>query len=78
MNHIMIKDLEASKALDTHAMQAVRGGADLTSTDTQLLISDARAGIAAVSTAIQTLVDVNTLLNVDASPNVNINIGGIS
>ena len=78
MNHIMIKDLEASSALDSHAMQAVRGGADLTSTDTQLLISDARAGIAAVSTAVQTLVDVNTLLNVNASPDININIGGIS
>ena len=78
MNHIMIKDLEASRELDTHAMQAVRGGADLTSTDTQLLISDARAGIAAVSTAVQTLVDVNTLLNVNASPDININIGGIS
>lgn len=78
MNHIMIKDLEASRELDTHAMQTVRGGADLTSTDTQLLISDARAGIAAVSTAVQTLVDVNTLLNVNASPDININIGGIS
>ena len=39
---------------------------------------DARAGIAAVSTAVQTLVDVNTLLDLNVSPVTNINIGGIA
>lgn len=78
MNHLMIKDLESSKALDARAMQEVSGGSDLNSFSAQLLSAETKAGIAAITTATQTLVDVNTLLDVNVSPVTNINIGGIS
>lgn len=79
MTHLMIKDLEASRELDTHAMQSVRGGMDdLTSVNSQFLIADAKAGVAAIVTATQVLTDVNLLLDLDVSPTTNIRVGGIN
>jgi len=79
MNHLMIQDLEASRDLDSRAMHAVRGGeSNLSSFNAQLLMAESKAGIAAITAATQTLVDVNTLLNVNVSPETNINIGGIA
>ena len=75
---LTIKDLSASKELDHAAMTEVRGGTDLTSFNAQALAAEAKAGIAAVTTATQTLVGVNTLLNLDISPETNVVIGGVA
>ena len=78
MTRLMIKDLEQNQALDNAAMQTVRGGQfDLSVINAQSLSSEAKAGIAAISTAAQTLVGINTLLDVNVSPDTNINIGGL-
>ena len=78
MTNIMIKDLELSKELDSSAMQSLRGGQlDLSVINAQSLASEAKAGIAAISLATQTLVGINTLLDLDVSPETNINVGGI-
>ena len=78
MTKLMIKDLEVSKELDSTAMQSLRGGQlDLSVINAQSLASEAKAGIAAISTATQTLVGINTLLNLDISPETNVNVGGI-
>lgn len=79
MSNLMIKDLEENKELDTHAMQAIRGGqTNLTAFNAQFLAAEAKGGIAGIATAVQTLVGVNTLLNLNVSPETNINVGGIS
>ena len=78
MTNLMIKDLEQSKELDTTAMQAIRGGQlDLSVINAQSLSAEAKGGIAGIVTATQTLVGINTLLNLDVSPETNINVGGI-
>ena len=79
MTHLLIKDLAVeSRELDRSAMLAVRGGTDLTSFNAQGLAAEAKAGIAAITTATQTLVGVNTLLNLDISPETNVVVGGIA
>ena len=79
MSHLMISDLSVeSKELDHSEMLAVRGGTDLTSLNAQGLAAEAKAGIAAITTATQTLVGVNTLLNLDISPQTNVVIGGVA
>jgi hypothetical protein len=78
MSHLLISDLEASKELDHSAMLAVRGGNDLLAFNAQSLAAEAEAGIAAVTTATQTLVGVNTLLNLDISPVTTVNVGGLA
>ena len=79
MSHLMISDLSVeSKELDHSEMLAVRGGTDLTSLNAQGLAAEAKAGIAAITTATQTLVGVNTLLNLDISPQTNVVVGGIA
>jgi len=78
MTHLLISDLEESKELDHSAMLAVRGGSDLVAFNAQSLAAEAEAGIAAVTTATQTLVGVNTLLNLDISPVTTVNVGGIA
>ena len=79
MSHLSIKDLAVeSKELDRSDMLAVRGGTDLMSFNAQALSAEARAGVAAITTATQTLVGVNTLLNLDISPETNVIIGGIA
>ena len=78
MTKLMIKDLEQNQELDNTAMQTIRGGQlDLSVINAQALTSEAKAGIAAISTATQTLIGINTLLDVDVSPETNINIGGL-
>jgi hypothetical protein len=78
MTKLMIKDLEQNQELDNTAMQTIRGGQlDLSVINAQALSSEAKAGIAAISTATQTLIGINTLLDVDVSPETNINIGGL-
>jgi len=78
MTNLMIKDLEMNQDLDRAAMQSLRGGQmDLSVINAQSLASEAKAGIAAISTATQTLVGINTLLNFDISPETNVNVGGI-
>ena len=78
MSHLLISDLEASKELDHSAMLAVRGGNDLVAFNAQSLAAEAKAGIAAVTTATQTLVGVNTLLNLDISPVTTVKVGGLA
>lgn len=78
MTNLLINDIEESKELDRSAMLAVRGGADQTSVNIQDLTAQAQAGIAAITTATQTLVDVNTLLNLDISPVTTVVVGGIA
>jgi hypothetical protein len=78
MTHLFINDLEESKELDHSAMLAVRGGGDLVAFNAESLAAEAKAGIAAVTTATQTLVGVNTLLNLDVSPVTTIVVGGIA
>jgi len=78
MSHLLFNDLEESKELDHSAMLAVRGGNDLLAFNAQSLAAEAEAGIAAVTTATQTLVGVNTLLNLDISPVTTVNVGGIA
>ena len=81
MSNLMIRDLEENKELDTHAMQAVRGGeggTDLNAFNAQMLAVEAKGGIAAIATAVQTLVGINNHFDVDVSPETNIIIGGIS
>ena len=78
MTKLMIKDLEQNQELDNTAKRTIRGGQlDLSVFNAQALSSEAKAGIAAISTAAQTLVGINTLLDVDVSPVTNINIGGL-
>jgi hypothetical protein len=78
MTKLMIKDLEQNKALDNTAMQAIRGGQlDLSVINAQALSAETKAGIAAITTATQTLVGINTLLDLDVSPETNINVGGL-
>jgi hypothetical protein len=78
MTNLMIKDLEMNQDLDRAAMQSLRGGQmDLSVINAQSLAAEAKAGIAAISTATQTLVGINTLLNFDISPETNVNVGGI-
>jgi hypothetical protein len=78
MTHLLIADLVESKELDHSAMLAVRGGNDLLSFNAESLAAEAKAGIAAVTTATQTLVGVNTLLNLDISPVTTVNVGGLA
>ena len=79
MTELTIKDLEASRELDRGALRAVRGGeGDLMSFNAQALAAEAKAGIAAITTATQTLVNLNTALNLDVSPETNILIGGLA
>jgi len=78
MTHLLITDLVASKELDHSAMLSVRGGNDLLSFNAESLAAEAKAGIAAVTTATQTLVGVNTLLNLDISPVTTVNVGGLA
>ena len=79
MSALLIRDLEASQALDRGALRAVRGGqGDLMSFNAQGLAADAKAGIAAITTATQTLVNLNTALNLDVSPETNVIIGGLA
>ena len=75
MTTLMINDLEDSMELDHGAMLAIRGGVnDATqfALNSQELFTEAKAGIAAVNTAIQTLVGVNT--NLVIAPNTEINL----
>jgi len=88
MTNLMINDLAVeSKDLDHSAMLAVRGGAaptsgDLTSFNGQVLANEAKAGIAAIATGVNTLVSTNNLLNVNTDLNVhpvtNIVLGGVA
>ena len=80
MTTLLIKDIVESHELDSGAMLTVRGGADatLTSFNAQALAAEAKAGIAAITTATQTLVGVNTLLNLDISPQTNVVVGGVA
>ena len=85
MTNLLINDLVESKELDRSHMLAVRGGADptsgspdLTSFDIQSLTAEAHAGIAAITTATQTLVGVNTLLNLNVSPETTVVVGGLA
>ena len=78
MTHLLIKDIVESHELDRSAMSAVRGGTDLTSFNAQALAAEAKAGIAAITTATQTLVGVNTLLDLDISPVTNVVVGGVA
>jgi len=81
MSNLMIRDLKESKELDTHAMQAVRGGEgepDLSAFNAQMLAVEAEAGIAAIATGVQTLVGINNQFDVNVSPVTQITIGGIS
>ena len=79
MSKLMISDLTAeSKELGRDDMLAVRGGTDLTAFNAQALSAEAKAGIAAITTATQTLVGVNTLLNLDVSPQTNVVVGGLA
>jgi hypothetical protein len=78
MTKLMIKDLEQSNELDNTAMQTIRGGQlDLSVINAQSLAAEAKGGIAAIATATQTLVGINTLLDLDVSPETNINVGGL-
>jgi hypothetical protein len=78
MTHLFINDLVESKELDHSAMLAVRGGSDLVAFNAETLAAEAKAGIAAVTTATQTLVGVNTLLNLEVAPVTNVNVGGLA
>jgi hypothetical protein len=78
MTHLLINDLVESKELDHGAMLAVRGGNDLVAFNAESLAAEAKGGIAAVTAATQTLVGVNTLLNLDISPVTNVVVGGIA
>jgi len=78
MSHLLINDIVENKELDSSAMLAVRGGTDLTSINAQALAAEAKAGIAAITTATQTLVGVNTLLNLDISPQTSVVVGGVA
>ena len=78
MTHLFINDLEESKELDHSAMLTVRGGNDLVAFNAESLAAEAKAGIAAVTTATQTLVGVNPLLNLDISPVTNVVVGGLA
>ena len=78
MTHLFINDLVESKELDHGAMLAVRGGNDLVAFNAETLAAEAKAGIAAVTTATQTLVGVNTLLNLEVAPVTNVNVGGLA
>jgi len=78
MSHLLINDIVENKELDSSAMLAVRGGTDLTSINAQALAAEAKAGIAAITTATQTLVGVNTLLNLDISPQTSVVVGGLA
>ena len=75
MTTLMINDLEDSMELDHGAMLAIRGGVnDATqfALNSQELFTEAKASIAAVNTAVQTLVGVNT--NLVIAPNTEINL----
>jgi len=78
MTDLLINDLSESKELDRSSMLAVRGGSDalLSSLNAQAIATETRAGIAAITTATQTLVGVNTLLNLDVSPETTVVVGG--
>lgn len=78
MTTLFINDLAESKDLDRGAMLAVRGGTDLTSINAQGLAAEAKAGIAAITAATQTLVGVNTLLDLNVSPVTNVVVGGVA
>jgi metal-dependent amidase/aminoacylase/carboxypeptidase family protein len=78
MTNLLINDLVESKELDRSAMLAVRGGTDLTSFNAQALAAEAHAGIAAITAATQTLVSLNTSLNLDISPVTNVVVGGLA
>ena len=78
MTKLLINDLVESQALDHSALLTVRGGADLTSFNAQALAAEAQAGIAAITAATQTLVSLNTSLNLDISPVTNVVVGGIA
>ena len=78
MTHLLINDLAESKELDHGAMLAVRGGNDLVAFNAETLAAEAKAGIAAVTTATQTLVGVNTLLDLEIAPVTNVVVGGIA
>ena len=78
MTNLLINDIVESHELDSSAMLSVRGGTDLTSFNAQALAAEAKAGIAAITTATQTLVGVNTLLDLDISPVTNVVVGGLA
>jgi len=83
MTNLLINDLAvASKELDHSAMLAVRGGADLTSFNAQVLKNEAKAGLVALATATNTLVNTNTSLDVEnalnISPVTNVVVGGLA
>jgi hypothetical protein len=78
MSDLMIHDLEASQSLDREALRGVRGGqGDLLSFNAQMLSAEAQGGIAAITTATQTLVNLNTALDLNVSPQTNILVGGL-
>jgi hypothetical protein len=75
MTTLMINDLEDSKELDHGVMLAIRGGADDATQiafNSQELFTEATAQFAAVNTAIQTLVGINTNLVVAPVTEVNL------
>jgi len=78
MTNLLINDLIVNQELDHDAMLAVRGGTDLTSFNAQVLAAEAKGGIAAITAATQTLVSLNTSLNLDISPVTNVVVGGIA
>jgi len=79
MSNLLITDLQESKELDRSAMLAVRGGeGDLNSFNAQMLAAEARGGIAAVVTATQTLVSLNTALDLTIAPQTNVIVGGLA
>ena len=78
MTNLLINDLVESQELDRSAMLAVRGGTDLTSFSAQALAAEAKGGIAAITAATQTLVSLNTSLNLDISPQTNVVVGGVA
>jgi hypothetical protein len=81
MSHLMIRDLEESKELDTHAMQAVRGGEgemDLGAANAALVALEANGGIAGIATAVISQVGINNNFDVNVSPVTTVVVGGIS
>lgn len=57
---LTIKDLSASKELDSKAMTEVRGGGDVFSTNVQGSSQNAAAGLVAVNDSTQNLFSQNT------------------
>ena len=75
MTHLIVKDLDASRELDTEAMQMVSGGiSNLEAFSAQSLIAETQAGLVGITTATQTLIGVNTQLDLDISPVTTINL----